>query len=379
MKLSNPFRIGSANTPQFFLSTVFICSLEILGHLTPKSDPTVQVLVACMGFSVLLLGVDHIARQLLGSTLHASAYLCRYHAISVLSFMATAVVTYTTADHEVLYLPILVGLCFKSFGYIVRSRFIMIQGSVMLLSTLALALYHSSYMDEWDPTLFLMAYCVSIFADLLIGSLDEVHKKYTATVEDKAAAVQAVHELMMGTISSMVEDKMEDMQVLSSEEYRSSSPLFLLTLGRHTGYINQVLRSSGFSYRTRDPLQDVVSSELAKEYDLPLQATFRGMSIATDVGYHRMYLSTVIHGILDGACCIAEHNGVGTLRIDVSIGPASITLEDSSGRVPENVCFVSRRKFWRTITDPAVETIFGLRVQEEPTPVGSRYTIELTG
>lgn len=377
MRLTNPFRTGSINTPQFFLSTVFICSLEILGHLTPKSSPVVQILVASTGCAVLLIGADYIIKHLLGHTHQPREYLNRYGAISVFSFIATAIVTYTTANPEVLYLPILVGLCFKSFGYIVKSWFIMVQGTIMLLATLLLALYQIGQNDTWDPTLFLLAYCVSVFADLLVGSLDEVHRKYTATVEDKVVAVQAVHELMMGTVTSLVEDKLEDMQVLSTEEYRSKLPLFLLTLGRHTEYINQVLLSSSFTHRTSGPLQDVLSSELSKEYDLPLLVTYKGMSVATGVPYHKMYLSAVVNGILRGACYAAAYNGVGAVRIGVSIGPSSITIEDNAGVVSRDTCPLSREKFWRTISDPAVVAIFGLRVKEVGTSIGTRYILEL--
>ena len=376
MQLSNPFRTDSVETPVFFLSTVFVCAFEILGHLTSHSPPGIQIAVLLLGAAVLFQGVDCLSRMLFGNRPAKKWYLPQYRIMATLDFLATFTVVLSTPDNAILYLPILVGLCLKNFGYIVKSPYIRTLGTVMLLGTLLLSGYRAVFLG-FSPLLFLLTYGVSIFSDLLIESLEQVHRRFIAIIEDKAEAMQAVHELMMGTISAGVADHLESMQVLATEEYRGNTFLFLMTMGRHTGNVNSLLASSGFGTRTRDPIQEVVSKEFSREYSRVFHVDFRGMSVATSVEYHRLFLTMVVRNVVEHACRVADSNKVGGLSFSVNMGPYGLIMEDNAGQPPE--WKKERERFLRTVTDTAVMKMFGQNMQVVPTTLGTRYIVTITG
>jgi hypothetical protein len=277
-------------------------------------------------------------------------------------------VTHTSPDPEVLYLPLFVAICLHSHGYIVGTVFNQRLGTTLIIATLVEAILRTLY-TPWDPMLFILTMGVVVFAALLIQSLHVAHLRNATLIKDKAEAFQSLHDLLVVVAAKEIHEQVENITVLASQGSLGYRGKITKQIVRNVGKIQKTLEDCKLESRTKTSLQEVLSAALEFSYVKEIHTDIHGMTIPTVQGYHRLFLIILLHKILENICDAARINSVDLVVLKIMLGPSGIIIEDNVGR--------GHASSWnlRNYIDPTMQSLFGFQMVQEGTASGARYTL----
>lgn len=363
------FNKEKINTPGFFLSTIVICALEVFTHINTGWPLWLSMIYILNGLILLYQEVPSLYNYVKNIPKSSEWYDRKYKIVGACSFIATVIATCMTKNHEILYLPLFVGLCFHAHANITRNKFNHNLGTILIIGALLGAMRRYFITGELiNPFHFVTAYCLVIFASLLIKSLHMAHIHNESIIKNRSEAIQSIHELLLSAATSEIYSHITNIKHITSDIYLGYDNSSKVPINHQLQKIEKMLTDIKLESRTSTPMQEIVSTVLHMPYSVKFRSDVYGMGNTTIKMYHRVFIVMMLHNLIETTCQHSTETNTALL-IKIRIGDMGLIIEDNVIASP------TYNKFLTIITDISIQNLFGYELTIDNIAIGTRYTL----
>lgn len=364
------------HSPGFFLRSCALnafCMLVALFVLNPPWGAWGGVWSAVFaGFMVEFL--------LRGRRLPRESIRRRYLA-KIWAGMGAIVICLATVDKDyVIFLPVVVGLLYLNANTLLRSATLQVATYLfMSLSVVkAVAMHHQDLLDLVEAA----ATSLVLFASSFLSfDLFRSNKNVFERNERRAATLLAVGRMLNELTVHDVNNALTSIFVLSNEKYRSDKALFVEEMERRVEQVRDLVES-----RVPDARESIDVGEILER----MPGAAGRCSLAADLGpdpmvyANRNMLYAMLRNFLENSaeaaarldrpCSIRVRKRGAALVLDDDAGGFDVSKIQAGGSAKASIR--GHGVFLRTVSDPAVQSVFGYRLSISRTPVGTRVEID---
>ncbi len=357
---------------QFFVTS---CSGAMLMlAFTYSVVPVVGPALAFFSSTVFVyLIVERIVRKRYTLEMYAS----RYEVTMMIEVIVVSVALFYVESDYVLFIPIILGIVYLNVNAIMKSRRVYwFTMPFMLLPVVKIVMFKTDRTLEYASVIVLFILTVFI-SELLFRSTAQA----VAESERRREMMHTVFKLMNHLTSHDVRNLCQRMLILNLEKYRNDPELFEETLD---GFVEKLGILTDPKYYEAQVQVDIKA--LVESMSHVVQSPYITIKLCLEVpsfSCNKNMLYSTVMNLIENSVEAATRRCRNSV-IEISTVGDELTLEDNCGGF--DVSGIQRGTtskpngirhgvFLRTITDPALDGVFGFAVDIQPVPNGTKTII----
>jgi len=355
-------------SPRFY---VFSCALNLLSMLFGVVLLPLSGKILCGAGSAVLIGL--LVESRFQKSFAGEDYRRRY-VVKMLMGMAAIGASMFLLDRDyLLFLPMLMGILYLNVNTILRSTLITVS-CIVFMSTSLVKIALSSQANKLEHLAVMTLFMTTAF---LSGLIFRTSKNELEEVENRSRMMRCAFQLASQLMRHDMRNALQQMQVLGLARYRNDPELFLGTMSDHTEALDRIVSADLFS-----DAQEIRFGELVRELAdlLSHRCEIHHQSLDEEplVG-NRSLVHSVLKNLLENSIEAAQRQGISPSVRIVKAGDKITVLDNCGGfditRVLEGrtakADAANHGIFLRTVTDPAIASLFGFRVELCPVQGGT--------
>lgn len=347
-------------SPRFY---TFSCALNLLSMvfgilLLPPSGK-----ILCTAGSGVLLGL--LVESRFQRTFSGEDYRRRY-VLKMLMGMAAIGMSMFLLDRDyLLFLPMLMGILYLNVNTILRSSLIT-ASCIVFMSTSLVKIVLSSQANKLEHLAVMILFMTTAF---LSGLIFRTSKNELEEVENRSQMMRCAFQLASQLMRHDMRNAMQQLQVLGMARYRNDPALFRKTMSEHTQTLDRIVSADLFSDAQEIRFGELIpalSNQLSHRCELHHQSLDEEPLVG-----NRNLVHSVLKNLLENSIEAAQRQGASPCLRIVKVGNKITVLDNCGGfditRVLEGRTSkkdaANHGIFLRTVTDPAIASLFGFRVE----------------
>lgn len=355
-------------SPRFY---IFSCALNLLSMVFGVILLPLPGKILCGAGSAILVGLlveTRFQKSFLGED-----YRRRY-VVKILMGMAAIGLSMFLLEREyLLFLPMLMGILYLNVNTILRSTLVTVS-CIAFMSTSLVKIALSSQVNKLEHLAVMTLFMTTAF---LSGLIFRTSKNELEEVENRSRMMRCAFQLASQLMRHDMRNALQQIQVLGMAHYRNDPELFMRTMSDHTDALDRIVSADIFSDAQEIRCGELVA-ELSDQLSHHCEIHHQSLDEEPLVG-NRNLVHSVLKNLIENSIEAAQRQGTSPHVRLVKIGNR-ITVLDNCGGFDINRALEGRTAksdaanhgiFLRTVTDPAIASLFGFRVELCPVQGGT--------